>query len=435
MSGGCVVVRHDACNSARVLDPRDLNVIRAILTLAAVAVFAYVLNLGWAKRWQQRLGIAQLAVAGLPFVLLGVLARSLHVLDDALLARLSPLLAIALAVVGIRVGLRIDVPHFLATPRSAALLTGARLALGWVLMFAASLAVFRYLGGGTATAQVRDAIVLALAGSVTSAATSRGLSGVQATEDAPLAERVIRIGEIASVLGFLILTVRLRSARLAATPLPAELWLLVAVGLAAVLGLLVFALLRDRAATGEHAAVLAIGGVATVAGVATYLGFSPLCIGALVGIMLGLLLGSERDAIEAAFDHYQRAIYGSLLFILGVIAVPVTGAAMLVALAFVIARTAVHVGGTRLGLLLANRRLDPETVRRLGVSPMGATSIAIVISAYMIYPEAHLEAVALAVICATVVAELLLRVRPSEARRARRATTAPRPTGGLEAAR
>lgn len=412
--------RHARCTTAGVLDPGELNVIRVILTLAALAGFAYVINLPWARRWQDRLGIAQLAVAGLPFVVLGVLARSVGVLDDALLAQLSPLIEIALAVVGVRIGLRVDVPHLIAAPRPVVILVAARVALGWLVMVGASLVVIRVMRGALDIAAIRDAIVLALAGSVTSAAAGRGLTGLLATEDAPLAERVIRIAELASVLGFLVLTVRVRSSRAAPTELPWELWLLIAVGLAAVLGLLVYAIVRDRAARGHGAAVLAIGTVATVAGVATYLGFSPLGIAVLVGATVGQLVGPGRETLEALFDSYQRSIYALLLFVLGVIAVPLTPLAIVLALAFVIARTGVHVGATRLGLVLAESRVDREALRRLGVSPMGATAIAIVISAQTVYPEADVAPAALAVICASVVAELLLRVPLREARRAPR---------------
>lgn len=394
------------------LELADLDVIRVIVLLAAVAGFAYVVNLPSVRRWEDRLGITQLAIAGLPFIALGMLARSSELLDEKLLGQLSPLIAIALTVVGIRAGLRFDIPRLLATTRAPALLAGTRLAFGWITTFATALAVYRAVGWGAEDSQVRDALILALAGSVTSAATGRGLRGLQAIDDMPLSERVIGIGKIASLLGFLLLTVRVRSVFAPPLPVPPILWLLVALGLSIVLAFLMLALLRDRAVTGEHAAVLAIGTVAVVGGVATYLGFAPLCIGALVGASLGQLLARRRDAVVAAFERYNRSIYALLLFVLGAMALPLTWFSALVAITFVLARGLAHVGATRLGLFLSGTRVDHETLRRLGVSPLGATAIAIVISAQTIYPEAQLAPVIVAVICAAMVTEAMFRVPP-----------------------
>ena len=82
-----------------VLGTSQWLVIRVITLVAAVAGMAYVLNLPSTQKLQKRLGITQLAVAGLPLILLGMLTRApqLGVLSDALLDQLSPLIGIALA--------------------------------------------------------------------------------------------------------------------------------------------------------------------------------------------------------------------------------------------------------------------------------------------------------------------------------------------------
>ena len=398
------------------LGPEEWFVIRVIATFTIVIAMAYVVNRPVARRWQQRLGIAQLAVAGLPFIALGMVARlpSIAVLDDELLRRLTPLLGLALSVVGLRIGLRIDVPYVLATPRAAATLFAARFAFSGALIYIALTALAYGTAGFHDSTVIRSSVILALAGTVTSITVARGLTGLLATEDIPLAERAVRLGELASVLGVLLLGAYARpwtvSRSAVAAALPPELWLLTAVGLAGVLGILVFQLLRDPAASGEDAPVIALGSVAIVAGVASYLGFSPLAIGLLVGVTVGQLAGAHRERLEAAFDRYQRAIYGLLLFVLGALAVPVPDHAIVVAIVFVIARLVASLLATRLGLVVAGRTVDRDAWRRLVISPLGATAVAIVIAGHELYPDLDIAPSALALICAALVTELLLRV-------------------------
>src|SRR4051794_39512221 len=123
-----------------VLGSDEWLVIRFITLVAAVAALAYVLNLNTTQNWQRKLGITQLAVAGLPLVALGMLTRAPHVgvLSDALLTDLSPIVGIALAGIGIRIGLRVDIPHTVGTPRSVATLAFFRLVLPWWAMFLAA---------------------------------------------------------------------------------------------------------------------------------------------------------------------------------------------------------------------------------------------------------------------------------------------------------
>ena len=404
------------------LGAEEWLVIRVVAVFALVTGMAYLLTRPIARRIQARLGFAQLVVAGLPFVALGMIARApaVNVLSDDLLSRLSPFLALALTVVGLRLGLRVDVPHLLATPRAVATLAVSRFALGGSLVFLAVVAGSEGIAGFQDPAVVRRAAVLAIAGTVTSIAITRGLSGLRATEDIPLTERAVRLGELIAIGGLLVLGAYVRPGDGAVervTALPPELWLLTAVGLAAVLGILMFQLLRDPAAQGDDAPVLAIGAVAVVAGVASYLGFSPLAIGALVGIVLGQLAGAGRDALEAAFDRYQRAVYGVLLFVLGALALPLTGHAFVVAALFVIVRLVSTVAATRLGLLLGRTSVDREAWRRLIVAPLGATSLAIVIAAHELDRAIDIGPVALALILAALVTELVWHVAPEEATR------------------
>src|SRR3954447_23517323 len=112
-----------------VLGSEQWLVIQFIALVAAVAGLAYLLNLPSTQRWERKLGITQLAVAGLPLVALGMLMRAPHigVLSDTLLTQLSPIIGIALAGIGIRIGLRIDIPHAISATRAVATFSLVRL--------------------------------------------------------------------------------------------------------------------------------------------------------------------------------------------------------------------------------------------------------------------------------------------------------------------
>lgn len=392
------------------LGSNEWLVIRIIALVAAVAGMAYVLNLASTQRLQRRLGITQLAVAGLPLIVLGMLTRApqLGVLSDALLDQLSPIVGIALAGVGIRIGLRLDIPHVVGTPRSIAMLALVRLALPWAVMFSVGVMAMR-LVGIDAHEDIRNAALLATAATVSSAAAARSLSGVLVTEDISLSQRAAQLIELGCVVGFLLITAYTRGRHSTLAP---EVWLLNAVGLAVVLGICAALLFRDRAARSVDAPVIAIGTVAIVAGAAMFLGFSPLPIGLLVGMTVGVVAGDRRAELESAFDDYQRLIYGMLLFLLGAVAVPLDISIAPVALAFVVARVLGYLIATPVAVSLSKVEVAPSTKRQLEAAPMGATSVALVLSAHLLYPGSTIaQTGAIAVVLATTVSEAILHVR------------------------
>ena len=393
------------------LGTNEWLVIRIIALVAAVAGMAYVLNLPSTQQLQRRLGIAQLAVAGLPLIVLGMLTRApqLGVLSDALLDQLSPIVGIALAGVGIRIGLRLDIPHLVGTPRSIAMLFVVRLVVPFAVMTGVGLLTMRFLGidGGE---NLRNAALLATAATVSSAAAARQLSGVLVTEDISISQRAAQLIELACVIGFLLITAYSRRH----SELAPEVWLLNAVGLSVVLGTCAALLFRDPAARGVDAPVIAIGTVAIVAGAAMFLGFSPLPIGLLVGMTVGVVAGDRRGALESAFDDYQRLIYGLLLFMLGAVAVPLEVSAALVALAFVLARVLGNLLSTPLAVRVAKVELAPSTMRQYEAAPMGATAVALVLSAHLLYPGSIAQAGAIAIVLATVVSEAILHARSAK---------------------
>jgi hypothetical protein len=392
-----------------VLGTNEWLVIRIIALVAAVAGMAYVLNLPSTQQLQRRLGITQLAVAGLPLIVLGMLTRApqLGVLSDALLDQLSPIVGIALAGVGIRIGLRLDIPHLVGTPRSIAMVALVRLAVPWVVMAGAGVLAMRFLGiqGGD---DVRNAALLATAATVSSAMAARQLSGVLVTEDISISQRAAQLIELACVIGFLLITAYAHGRHSTLAP---EVWLLTAVGLAVVLGTCAALLFRDRAARGVDAPVIAIGTVAMVAGAAMFLGFSPLPIGLLVGMTVGVVAGDRRAELESAFDDYQRLIYGLLLFILGAVAVPLEVSAALVALAFVVGRVLGSLVSRPISVRVARLEIAASTKRQFEAAPMGATAVALVLSAHLLYPNSIAQAGAITVVLATIVTEAILHAR------------------------
>jgi len=73
-------------------EQRPALLIKTILGLVALLGLAYLGGHPRVQKWERAIGISQVITAGFPFVALGVVARlpSVGILDDAVLAKLSP---------------------------------------------------------------------------------------------------------------------------------------------------------------------------------------------------------------------------------------------------------------------------------------------------------------------------------------------------------
>src|SRR5690606_25905033 len=93
------------------------DAIKAILGLLVLFALAYIAGHPRVLRFEERVGIARLVTAGVPFVVLGLVGRSQGVLSDPVLDAIRPLLPLGLGWIGFAIGFRFDVRIFDNFPR------------------------------------------------------------------------------------------------------------------------------------------------------------------------------------------------------------------------------------------------------------------------------------------------------------------------------
>ena len=152
--------------------PPPGTVIRGILGFVLFLALAYVAGHSAVKRWERSLNIAHAVTAGLPFVMLGVLASqpAVGILTPTTLSGIAPLLTLGLGWVGFGIGSRFDARFFERLPPN----TGAAVILTTVIPLAFLMLVgslfLQFVGTGALDGQpphaLREGLLLATAGAM-----------------------------------------------------------------------------------------------------------------------------------------------------------------------------------------------------------------------------------------------------------------------------
>jgi Kef-type K+ transport system membrane component KefB len=394
-------------------------VLRAILGLLALLALAYLGGHPRVRRWEERLKISQVITAGFPFVLLGVVARlpTVGVLSDPLLAELSPLLHLGLGWIGFVVGFRFDVRLIGRLP------TGVASAVVWWTMIPFAMVVLATggvllawthplssVGLAEATvgdpAFVRDAIVLGTTGAITSWIVVRRLPRTGAT---PALRHLVRIEELAGIVGLTVVAAYFRPHTPAAWQLPGTAWLFLTIGFGVFVGALVYAMLQQTPHPAELT-VLTLGSVALAAGVAGYLHLSPVVVAFVAGAFVGNFPGAYKDRVADTLLRLERPIYLLSLVVIGALWRYRDPLGWVLAPVFVCARLAGRSIGIAAGLRRASLTLEPQERQALVIAPIGELALAIVVNAQLLYPDGNVGAIVSAVLAASVFSEVLVQI-------------------------
>jgi Kef-type K+ transport system membrane component KefB len=266
---------------------------------------------------------------------------------------------------------------------------------------------------------LRDALILATAGAMTARSTVRRLD---ATGDEGIAARIIRIEELAGVIGLAFVAAFFREHGIEGSwHLPGMVWLLVTLGLGTALGLLFYTMLVATPRGPDFIAVT-LGAIAFAAGAAGYLYLSSVAVAFVAGVILANFPGTYQPRLREALKRLERPIYLLALFVIGAlwdvddwrgwVLMPVFMAARLV--------------GKWLAATIAARRehlpVTAQESRSLAVSPIGALAIAIVVNAQLLYPGGSISLVVSAVIGGGVLTEAFVQLAT---RRSARGTNDP----------
>lgn len=394
---------------------RPEAVIRVILALMALMALAYLGGHRRVLEWERRLGVSQVITAGLPFVVLGTVARlpSVGVLSDAVLAELSPLLRIALGSIGFVAGFRFETKLFHALPRG----TGSIALLSTLVPFATVaiataplLLLFSDDRGAISLRDpvfVRDALILATAGAMTARSALRLRAG---DGGEGIAARILRLEELAGVLGLAIVAAFFReSGPGGGWQLPGMAWLLLTLGLGTALGLVFHAILVATPSGPDFLAVT-LGAIAFTAGAAGYLHLSSVAVAFVAGVILANFPGTFQPRLHEMLKRIERPIYLLALFVIGALWNVDDWRGWVLMPVFMAARLA----GKWLAAAIAGRHqhlpITAEESRTLAISPIGALAIAIVVNAQLLYPGGSISLVVSAVIGGGVLTEAFVQL-------------------------
>jgi hypothetical protein len=351
-------------------------------------------------RWRRlALGLSPTPAPGLLLpvgVMLG--PEGLRLLHPTLLSYLDPAISVALAALGVIIGLGLD----LGRPREGRLLAAASVEAGvtMVLVGLAVIGASRYFGGGAGA----PAFALALL-----AGTCAAASATFATEaDGPRA-LATRVGDLDDVLPIVVGGVAL--AYLHETSPLAATWLtLNALGLALAVALGGWLLIGESSSDAEQR-VFTVGTVVLLGGIAEFLSLSALLAGLVAGAFWSALGGKARELLARDVRHMQHPLIVLLLLVAGARVGLPAGMPVLIG-TYLVMRTA----GKLLGGWISARLVAPELPGHLGLYFLSPGVIAVAFALNAVQAAGDQAGPILPVVVAgSIGAELLaLFVRPAE---------------------
>lgn len=378
---------------------------------------------------EKRAGIAMVTGSGLPFLLLGMVARrpEVGILDDAMLRDLRPLLEFGLGWIGFRVGTDFDVREIDRWPRGTARVMVTESACAFLVVGVASGLVMQL--GLHPHNVARNALILGACAAVSAPTGARALEhmGILPAESSKGLRRVASLDDIMALFCLALVTCAYRPVQGGTWVLPPLGWLFVQIGMGVVLGAVLVAAVRIARNANEDLA-LTLGGVAFAAGMAGYVGFSPLVVGCVAGVVVTNFPASTVAASalvsRARLRELERTLYMAFFVVVGALWHPQGRTGWVLLPVFVIARL--------LGKLLGLRAVraseaategraedgsssgSPSTTAGLlrtwvALMPTSAVSIAVVVSAHAAYPSILQGVLETVVIMGALMSELIFR--------------------------
>lgn len=357
-----------------------------------------------------RLERGGLRVRGVEYVAAGLLAAAgiLGVDGPALASRLSPVLALALVVVGVEVGLRFRLRALAALRADTFQGTALLAATTIVLVGGASVGVLVGVLGRTDGVEV-GAVTLALASAAVPSA-SRTLAGVvrAARSTGWMSETVPAVSwlcEVVAVLLYGLLFCLLRPGAVEiGRPLTGVEWAVLSVALGASLGG-VFAALIGNEREPDRLIVSLLGMGLLVGGAAWYLNLSPLFL----GMVAGMTLANVSPAAERLLDLtgvLGQPLLPALGFFAAALWQPPSPAEWLLVAAFLAARPPSRwLGGALLGAASVHPSAATRGIGR-GFVSQGALTIGMGLGFHQAFPGLHGGAVLTAVVLSALLSAL-----------------------------
>lgn len=315
-----------------------------------------VAHRAWKFEQRLALGLSPTPGFGLFVLLLGVALGSdgLNLLSPTVLSYFDPAVAVALAALGVLVGLGFDIRR----PRQGRLLAAASLEAGLTMLLvgAGMLLILSLWSTPMDLAPWLFALLLGLCASA-SATTATDTSDESRGSAA-------YIGDLDDVLPIVIGGLALAWMRESGTPW-AAVWLTVQAGGVALVIALAAWLLVTQAASDDEQHVFALGGLLLLGGAAEYLSLSALLAGFVAGVFWNLAGGPARDRIRRDVYYVQHPLVFLLLVIAGA-RVGFTSILFGLAVGYLVLR----ITGKVAGGWLVRRLIAPELPAQVGLRLM-----------------------------------------------------------------
>jgi len=292
--------------------------------------------------------------------------RGIGLLSEPALAALDPAVSVALAALGVFVGLDLKVRR----PREDRLLAAASLEAGaTILMVSGGALLVHVLSPSPSLAN--PWLFAVLLGLCASSSSTPAQASTETRQSATL-----RIGDLDDVLPIVLGALALAWAR-EGTP-AASVWVLAQSVVVALMIALAARLLVAETASDSEQRVFAIGALLLLGGTAAHLSLSALFVGFLAGVFWNAAGPRELDALERDLRYLQHPLTVLLLIVAGSRVTFSAGVAGLV-LAYVILRT----GAKLVGGWLASAVVAPELPRDVGfhLTSPGIVGIAFALNA------------------------------------------------------
>jgi hypothetical protein len=351
------------------------DIARVVLALAIAVTLAVIGAQPRVMRWERRFGLTVLASSGFPFLLLGLLFRELGVLTVDLLTDLRPLFVFGLGWVGLSIGTHLDFRRFDRLPRHFAPVLALGSLLPILLAAVACGLTLAWLGVLPGDGLIRDVLILAACAAV-SAPANLELVLRRWPDARQLVLELTRVDQLAALALVAFLAIMFRPDRTVTLwHLPRSGWFLMTLGLGALLGIVVFFLIRGVKDEKEELTLL-MGGVALTSGMAGYLALAVPVVCALTGAVLINFPIERGERIVRTLREVERPLYFLFLFVIGAAWRPEEWQGWLLGIVFAASRGYGKVLAARLAA-----RFDASLPdwRNLSVSLLPESTVAIVV--------------------------------------------------------
>ena len=246
------------------------DIARLVIALSIAVAMAILGAHPRVIRMERRFGLTVLATSGFPFLILGLVFRELGVLTPPVISDLRPLFEFGLGWIGLTIGATLDLRRLDRIPAPFGTFISLASILPIIFAAIACSLILLWLGLTPGKGLTRDALIL-MACAAVSAPANIDLLLRRWSRWRDLVLEVTRIDQLAAlgILGFVAIMFR-PDRTVTLWHLPRSGWFLMTLGLGALLGVVIYLLVRNVKDKTERLALL-VGGVALASGMAGYL--------------------------------------------------------------------------------------------------------------------------------------------------------------------